>query len=125
MSQLRSIASIGVSSGRSVLLIWEEFAAQGQLDAVAFRVGLALDRHVEIDRTHDAVAEFLLEQLLPRRAIDLHELVKALDQRIGRHYRRRAAMGELLQQPLFVLAKLEQRRRAFGLLRAQLHLADQ
>src|SRR6516164_5497091 len=30
----------------SVLLIWEEFAAQRQLDAIALGIGLALDRHV-------------------------------------------------------------------------------
>src|SRR5712671_811758 len=125
MSQFRSITSIGGYSRFSVFLIWEEFAAEGQLDAVALGIGLAFDRHVEIDRAHDAVAEFLLDQFLPRRAIDLDELIKAVDQRIGRHYRRRAAMGNLLQQPLFVLAELEQRRRALGLLGAQLHLAHQ
>src|SRR5215831_11064346 len=103
MSQLRSITSIGflrihsgargplarMRAGRprscSVFLIWEEFAAEGQLDAVAFRVGLTLDRHIEIDRAHDAVAEFLLDQLLPGRAINLNQLVEAIYQRIGRH----------------------------------------
>jgi hypothetical protein len=60
----------------SVLLIREEFAAEGQLDAIALRVGLALDRHVEIDGAHDAVAEFLLDQLFPSRAVDLDQLEK-------------------------------------------------
>src|SRR3984893_2532607 len=79
LSQFRSITSIGVTPGFSVLLIWEEFAAAGQLDAVAFGIGLAFDRHVEIDGTHDAVAKFLLHQLLPGRAIDLDKLVEAVD----------------------------------------------
>jgi hypothetical protein len=34
-------------------LIWEEFAAEGELDPVALGIGLVFDRHVEIDRTHD------------------------------------------------------------------------
>ena len=90
MSQFRSIASIGGPSAAHAasvryLPIREEFAAEGQLDPVAFRVGLALDRHVEVDGAHDAVAEFLLDQLLPGRAVDLHQLVEAVDQGIGRH----------------------------------------
>src|SRR5215831_14701839 len=88
MSQLRSITSIGSlrwEAVLSILIIWEEFAAEGELDAVSLRVGLALDRHVEIDRAHDAVAEFLLDQFFPRRPVDLNQLVKPVDQRIGRY----------------------------------------
>src|SRR6516165_9564373 len=48
------------SPTNSVFLIRQELAAQGELDAVALGIGLALDRHVEIDGAHDAVAEFLL-----------------------------------------------------------------
>src|SRR5271166_1626375 len=126
MSQFRSIASIGGHSRFSVLLIWEEFAAQGQLHAVAFGIGLAFDRHVEIDRTHDAVAELLLDQLLPSRAVDLHELIETVDQRVRRHRaRQRAAIRDLLQQALFVSVEVEELGGAFGLLRAQLHLAHQ
>src|SRR6516162_5974917 len=129
MSQLRSITSIGVTPGFQYSLygrIWEEFAAQGQLDAVAFGVRLAFDRHVEIDRTHDAVAELLLDQFLPGRAVDLHQFVEPVDQRVGRdHRRQRAAVGDLLQQALFVLVEVEQFGGAFGLLRPQLHLPHQ
>src|SRR5215469_5719942 len=132
MSQLRSITSIGFlrmagrPRSRSVFLIWEEFTAEGQLDAVAFWVGLTLDRHIEIDRAHDAVAEFLLDQLLPGGAVNLNQLVEAIDQGIGRHRgRQRAAIGDLLQQAFFVFGEVEQLSRAFGLLRAQLHLSHQ
>src|SRR5215472_14590168 len=94
MSQLRSMTSIAEFSRFSVLLIWEEFAAQGQFDAVAFWVGLALDRHLEVDGAHDAVAKLLLDQFLPGRAIDLQELIEAVDHRVGRHRgRQRAAIG--------------------------------
>src|SRR6516164_4869943 len=106
MSQFRSITSIGVAPGFSVLLIWEEFAAQGQLDAITFGIGLAIDGHVEIDRTHDAVAKLLLDQLFPGRAVDLHEFVEAVDQRVGRHRgRQRAAVGDLLQHSFFTLVE--------------------
>src|SRR5215470_1719447 len=97
MSQLRSITSIpflcirsedrgplarmraGRPRSRSVFLIWEEFAAEGELDAVAFRVGLTLDTHIEIDRAHDAVTELFLDQFLPGRPVDLDQLVEAVD----------------------------------------------
>src|SRR5487761_1533364 len=69
----------------SIFLVWQELAAEGQLDAVALRIGLALDRHIEIDGAHHAVAELLLDQLLPGGALDLHQLVEAVDQGVGRN----------------------------------------
>src|SRR5262252_1079695 len=66
----------------SILLIGQELAAHADAHAVAFLVGLPLDLHVEIDGAHDAVAELLLDQRLPGGAINLHQLVEAIDQRI-------------------------------------------
>jgi hypothetical protein len=68
---------------RAVIFERQEFARHGDLDTVALGVGLALDLHVEVDRRHDAVAEFLLDQRLPGRAVDQHQLVEAVDQRVG------------------------------------------
>src|SRR5690242_8162603 len=66
----------------SVLLVGQELATHGQAHAVAFLVGLPLDRHVEIDGAHDPVAEFLVDERLPGRAVDLQQLVEAIDRRI-------------------------------------------
>ena len=88
-------------------------------------VGLAFDRHVEIDRAHDAVAKSILDQFLPGRAVDLHQLVKPVDQRVGRHRgRQRAAIGDLLKQGLLVGVEIEQFRRTLDLFGAQFHLAQ-
>src|SRR6187399_286749 len=42
----------------------QELPVQRDEDPVAFRVGLAHDVHLEIDRAHDPVAELLVDQLL-------------------------------------------------------------
>ena len=55
-----------------MILERQRFFGHAERDAVAFRVGLAGDDHVEVDRGHDAVAEFFLDQRLPGRAVDEH-----------------------------------------------------
>src|SRR3569833_3221082 len=40
---------------------------------------------MEVDRAHDAVAEFLVDKRLNRVAIDVDHLIEAVDQRVGRH----------------------------------------
>src|SRR5476651_1889571 len=114
------------SNGKKGLirLVAQELAGHGDLHAVALLVGLALHGHVEVDGAHDAVAELLLDQLLPGGAIDLHQLVEAIDQRIGRrHLRQRAAIGHLLQEQRFFLAETEQLGGLGRLLLGHLHLA--
>jgi hypothetical protein len=44
----------------------------------------ALERHLEIDGAHDAVAELLVNQFLDGRAVDLDQLVKTIDGRVDR-----------------------------------------
>src|SRR5262249_4085718 len=51
----------------AVILVRQELAGHGDLDAVALRVGQALDLDVEVDGRHDAVAELLLDQGFPGR----------------------------------------------------------
>ena len=70
----------------SILLVGQELAAHADAHAVALLIGLALDRHVEIDGAHDAVAELLLDQRFPGGAVDLHHLESADP---GRSRRRR------------------------------------
>src|SRR5262249_57626973 len=60
----------------AVIFVRQEFSRHRDLDAVALRVGQALERDVEIDRRHDAVAELLLDQLLPGGAVDHHQLLQ-------------------------------------------------
>src|SRR5205814_8423175 len=54
------------------------------LPIFALGIGQTLHHHVEIDRRHDAVAIFLLDQRLPRRPVDHHQFVEAVDQGIDR-----------------------------------------
>src|SRR5262249_42463935 len=68
-------------------LVWQELAGHGDLDPIPLRVGLLLDLHGEIDRAHDAVAEGLLDDVLERQAVDLEDLVEAVQQRIDRDRR--------------------------------------
>src|SRR5665811_2140275 len=60
-----------IRARRAVILERQELAGHADLDTVALRVRLAVDGHVEVDRRHDAVAEFLLDQRLPGQAVDL------------------------------------------------------
>src|ERR1700719_3118027 len=48
-------------AGGAVIFVRQEFSGHRDLDAISFRIGHALHHHVEIDRRHDAVAEFLLD----------------------------------------------------------------
>ena len=71
------------------------------------------DMHREIDGAHDAVADFFLDDLLQRHAVDLHDLIKSVDERIGRHY-----VAQALDQglhPLLANRRIHPKRRAeFG-----------
>src|SRR6202795_607778 len=58
----------------SVLLIFEKLSGHNDPHAVAIRVWLACQIEIEVNRAHDAVAEFLLDQRLKRRAIDLDDI---------------------------------------------------
>jgi hypothetical protein len=67
-----------------------------------------------------------LNERLPRRAIDLDELVEAIDQRIGRHRRRqRTAIRHLLQQRHFIIIEAQDFAHRFGLGLGKLHLPVQ
>src|SRR5215470_5973551 len=100
-------------------LIEEEFG-DGIMSAIDF------DLHVEIDGRHDAVAEFLLDQRLPRRPVHHHEFVEAVDQRIGRRHRHAgAAHGHLVEQRRLRLRQAEQVSGVGGLRLGELHLAQQ
>jgi hypothetical protein len=46
-------------------------------DSIAFGIGLAFHRQIEIDRGHDAVAELLLDQNFQSRPVD-HQRQEAL-----------------------------------------------
>src|SRR3954451_12278202 len=68
-----------------------------------------LEREIEGDRAHDAVAEVLVDQRLERRSVHLQDLVEAVDGRIRRRKRvERAACRDLLKHGGCVLGQLEQ-----------------
>src|ERR1700729_3771398 len=81
-------------------LVGEEFAVEGDDHAVAGRVGDALDVEAEVDRAHDAVTELLVDQLLDGRPVDLDDLVKPVDRRVGRNRGLEGAAGRLGLQGL-------------------------
>src|ERR1700692_1263578 len=103
--------------GISIAFEGQELAAHGDLDAVALGVGLALEGHAEVDGAHDAVAELLMDKLLPGGAVVLHQLVEGIDGWVGgRHDHALAAGGRLAQQGGIGGVELEQRGSAAGLL---------
>ena len=77
----------------SPLLVGKKLAAHRHLDTIAGRVFDFVNVDREVDRTHDAIAEFLLNHILHRHSIDLHDLVEAVDQGIGRDDRVKRALG--------------------------------
>src|SRR6516164_10772579 len=88
----RNVAAI------AVIFVRQEFSRHRDFDAVAVRIGEALYHHVESDRRHDAVAELLLDQRLPRRTVDHHKLIETVDQRIGwRHQHALAPLRRLVE----------------------------
>src|SRR6476660_5245120 len=56
----------------AVIFIGQELAGHRDLDSVALLVRQPLDLGVKIDGRHDAIAEFLFDERLPRRSIDHH-----------------------------------------------------
>src|ERR1022692_4202078 len=51
----------------------QKLTRHGDLHTIASGIWLALQRHVEVDGAHDAVAELLFDQGFPRCAVVLHE----------------------------------------------------
>ena len=47
---------------RLIRFVWEELSAHRDPYAIAFRVRFALDIHMKINRAHDAVAKFFVNQ---------------------------------------------------------------
>src|SRR3954466_9827940 len=84
----------------------------------------SLEREVERDRAHDAVAEILVDQRLERRPVHLEDLVEAVDRRIGRRKRvERAPCRDLLEDCRCVVGQLEEAAHSGGMLRTQWMLA--
>src|ERR1700760_4030790 len=99
-------------------LVRQELAVQRHHHPVPGRVFLAGHVHPEVDRAHDPVAEFLVDEFLDRRPVDLEHLVEPVDGRVGRHRAVQRPAGRLqLQRHLRVLVQFEQRPRGrrFGL----------
>ncbi len=95
------------------------------MHAVALGVGLAGEVHLEVDGAHDAVAELLVDQLLEGRAVNVDELVEAVDQRIGRHGGGQCAfVRHHLQQLHGRGVEVEQRANHSGLFGTEGHLAQ-
>ena len=68
-------------------------------DAVAIWVSLAREIEVEVDRTHDPIAKFFVDQFLQGRAVYLHDLVEAIDGRISWNcHAERATIGDLCEK---------------------------
>src|SRR4051794_13667010 len=76
-------STVNTTERSALPLVGQELAVEGDPYTCA-GVGLAaLERDVERDGAHDPVAEVLVDERLERRAVDLEDLVEAVDRRIG------------------------------------------
>jgi hypothetical protein len=115
----------GIIASRSIHLVRQKLPRQHHIHPIPLRIRLAHDVHREVDRAHDAVAEFLVDQFLDRQAVHIHDLVPAVDQRIGRHCgRQRTLVRHDLQPGRFLVCEVEQALRDFGLRLGEGHLAE-
>lgn len=48
--------------------IWQKFAGQRDVDAIAGRIGLTIDFEIEVDGAHNAVAELILDDFFHSRS---------------------------------------------------------
>jgi hypothetical protein len=73
--------------GVSVLsfFVRQKLSIQSDDDTIAFRIFSSFYLHVEIDRAHDAVAEFIVDKRFHRRPVYLDQFVEPLNRRIYPH----------------------------------------
>src|SRR6266481_4582550 len=110
----------------SVLPVWQELAVHDDPDPIPLRIRHPLQRHLVIDGAHDAVAKLLVDQLLPRRPVDLHQLVEAVDGRVDRDRGvQRPAHRHHLKQRHLVVGEPEKLRRLLRLLLVHRHLSEE
>src|SRR5271170_422924 len=124
--RLRSVLFVTqqlIVAGRAVIFVRKKFPRHGQFDAIAFGIGQPRNLEIEVDRRHDAVAELLFDQRLPSGAVDHYQLVKAIDQRVGRRHRS-AAHGNLVEEPFLAFIEVEELRGLFALRFGELHLTE-
>ena len=81
----------------SKAFVWQKFPGPHHLDPVALLARFPFQTNAKVNGTHDAIAEFLLDQLLECRAIDIEHLemeiqlkfkeekhfLEAIEQRVG------------------------------------------
>src|SRR5262249_20323572 len=107
------------------LFVFQELSGHYDADAVAVRVGLPREIEVEIDRAHDAVAEFFVDQFLQGRTVYLHDLVEAVDGRISWNRRAERTTIRDLGEKGFRLLEAPHLYSPVGGLLGQGHLAEQ
>src|SRR5690606_29090019 len=120
-----SLAASGYWKRRAIAAVRQEFARQHHLHPIALRVRLSLDVHGEIDRTHDAIAELLMDELLDGRTVHADDLVPAIDQRV-RGYRagQRSLVRHNLQPGDGLVRQFEQLPQDLGLRLVEGHLTQ-
>ena len=64
---------------RLVLPIGKKFPVECHLDTVTFGIGHSLDTQLEINRTHNTIAELLFDKRFERSAKNLCDLVEAIN----------------------------------------------
>ena len=52
-------------------LVGQKLTGHGDLDPITLGIGFAFDRHIEVNRAHDAVAELFIDESLPGWAVAL------------------------------------------------------
>src|SRR5206468_3758657 len=85
--------STGARASRSPFLIRQELPIHRDDHPVAFGILLLLNVHLKVNGTHDTVAEHLVNDGLERGAVDLGDLVEAIDEGIGGNGLAHGALG--------------------------------
>ena len=70
----------------------------------------------EVDGAHDAVAEFLVDDCFHGHSIYLHDLVKAIDERISRNHRADALAGKLGESVRDIITHFQRSNELLGFL---------
>jgi hypothetical protein len=82
-------------------IVYIPLATESDLDPLSLLVGLLLHLSAERDRTHDTIAELLVDHTLVGISVVLHNLVQSVYQWLARrHLERTSAVGEVHQLSL-------------------------
>ena len=78
---------------RLPFIVGQKLAVHGNDHTISFGIFLFFDIQDKIDGTHDAVAKFFVNNGFKGHSVNLHDLIKAVDQRVGGNDRAQPLQG--------------------------------